>query len=72
MVGVLGRKGGPVETAWATALALQWLTANAAAFGDEWRIIAMKARQWLDRTLAQPVSGRSWTDEATRLLRPAS
>ena len=58
--------------AWATALALQWLTANAAAFGDEWRIIAMKARQWLDRTLARPVSGRSWTDEATRLLRPSS
>ncbi len=58
--------------AWATALALQWLTSNAAASGDEWRIVAMKARQWLDRTLAQSVSGRSWSDEAARLLRPPS
>ncbi len=58
--------------AWATALALQWLTSNAAAFGDEWRIVAMKARQWLDRTPARPVSGRSWADEAARLLRPSS
>jgi len=58
--------------AWATALALQWLTSNAAASGDEWRIVAMKARQWLDRTLARSVSGRSWSDEAARLLRPPS
>jgi len=31
-----------------------------------------EARQWLDRTLARPVSGQSWADEAARLLRPPS
>jgi len=56
--------------AWATALALQWLKSHAAASGDEWRIVAMKARQWLDCTLARPGSGQSWADEAARLLRP--
>lgn len=58
-----------ITRAWATALALHWLKANASALADEWRLIATKARLWLDRVSARPPSGRSWSDEAVRQLR---
>jgi Ca-activated chloride channel family protein len=57
-----------VSRAWATALALHWLNANAAVLNVEWRMIAAKARQWLDRLSERPASGRNWVDEAARVL----
>jgi hypothetical protein len=57
-----------IARAWATALALHWLKANASALTDEWRLIATKARLWLDRVSARPASGRSWSDDAARPL----
>jgi Vault protein inter-alpha-trypsin domain/von Willebrand factor type A domain len=57
-----------VSRAWATALALHWLETNAAALAAEWRLLATKARHWLDRVATQPSSGRSWSDEAARQL----
>jgi Ca-activated chloride channel family protein len=56
-----------VNRAWATALALHWLRAHANAFEGEWRMIAAKGRQWLDRVNVLPASGRSWSDEASRV-----
>jgi hypothetical protein len=58
-----------INHAWATALALHWLKANVAVLGEEWRMIAAKARRWLDRVSARPGSGHSWSDEAARLVR---
>jgi hypothetical protein len=58
-----------INRAWATALALHWLKANVAVLGEEWRMIAAKARRWLDRVSARPGSGRSWSDDAARLVR---
>jgi len=44
---------------WATALALALLTSKFADKKDEWEMIAMKARQWLD---SQPLEGHSTDD----------
>jgi Vault protein inter-alpha-trypsin domain/von Willebrand factor type A domain len=54
-----------IRRAWATALALHWLKTNAPALADEWRLIASKARHWLDSVSARPASGRTWSDEAS-------
>src|SRR4029450_5172674 len=48
-----------IRRAWATALALHWLKANAAALADEWRLIANKARHWLHCVSARPPRGRA-------------
>jgi Ca-activated chloride channel family protein len=60
-----------IRRAWATALALHWLKVNAAALADEWRLIANKARHWLDCVSARPASGRTWSDEASKQLKSA-
>jgi hypothetical protein len=52
----LQRADGSIRRAWATALTLHWLKANAAALADEWRLIANKARHWLDCVSARPAS----------------
>jgi Ca-activated chloride channel family protein len=57
-----------IETAWATALALAWLQEHAAAFEDEWKLLAGKARQWLARSPARTADGAPWVDVAARLL----
>ena len=54
--------------AWATALALAWLELHAPEAEGEWRLLAAKGRQWLDRVSAQPAGGGSWTDLSARLL----
>jgi hypothetical protein len=54
--------------AWATALALAWLGRNAPDAEDEWRLLAVKARKWLDSTAAVPPGGSSWIHEAERFL----
>jgi len=60
-------EAGEINRAWATAVALHWLKAHASALASEWRMIATKARDWLDRVSARPASGQSWNDEAARL-----
>ena len=67
----IGATGNPDEAcrAWATALALQWLEADAPALADEWRMLAAKGRTWLESVTAKSASGRSWSDEAARHLR---
>jgi Ca-activated chloride channel family protein len=67
----IGATGNPEEAgrAWATALALQWLEADVPALVDEWRLVAMKARVWLDAVTARPAGRRTWSDEAARHLR---
>ncbi len=64
----IGARGNPDEAgrAWATALALRWLEADAPALADEWRMLAAKGRTWLDSVTAKPASGRTWREEAAR------
>ena len=48
-----GASGNPddIRRAWATALALAWLSAYASDAEDEWRLLAAKGRAWLDLTI---------------------
>jgi hypothetical protein len=50
--------------AWATALAVSWLERNGAHAAGDWRLLALKARHWLDGVSAAPAGGRSWLDAA--------
>ena len=50
--------------AWATALALSWLERNAVHAAGDWRLLALKARRWLDGLSIAPSGGRSWLDAA--------
>ena len=43
-----------VLRAWATALAVVWLSRNARGAEDEWRLLASKAQRWLARTASVP------------------
>ncbi|HEY0871956.1 MAG TPA: VIT domain-containing protein [Vicinamibacterales bacterium] len=54
--------------AWATALALVWLELNAHDTRDEWRMLADKARRWLDRAAILPPDGADWLDSASRFI----
>jgi Ca-activated chloride channel family protein len=57
--------------AWATALALVWLDQHAGEVGDEWRLLANKARGWLNKVAAAPpASGQTWIQEAEAFMRP--
>jgi Vault protein inter-alpha-trypsin domain/von Willebrand factor type A domain len=57
-----------IKRAWATALALAWLRAHAADVEDQWRLLAAKARRWLDHVSAVPPDRGAWMDAAERLL----
>ncbi len=57
-----------VRRAWATALALEWLQANAADREDEWRLLANKARKWLDAVQALPPDSGTWHEAARQFL----
>ena len=57
-----------VRKAWATSLAIVWLEARAAQARNEWRLLAAKARRWLDGVQAQPPAGGRWIDAAEALL----
>jgi hypothetical protein len=54
--------------AWATALAIAWLRCHAAAFEDEWRMLADKGLRWLGATSARPPSGATWFELANRVV----
>jgi hypothetical protein len=68
--GLADASGDPEEVrrAWATALALTWLDEHARRVEVEWRLLAAKARSWLDRVTAAPGEGRTWIDAAGRFL----
>jgi Ca-activated chloride channel family protein len=55
--------------AWATALALVWLQAHAADTEALWRMLADKARRWLDAVGIVPLDGSPWADVARSFLR---
>jgi Ca-activated chloride channel family protein len=67
IVGATGSRS-EVECAWATALALAWLELHAAPAVDEWRLLAEKARHWLDAVGAAPPRRSSWPAAARRFL----
>jgi Ca-activated chloride channel family protein len=57
------------KRAWATALAIAWLERNAMDQQDEWRMLADKARRWLDSTNAVPPMGGRWVEAAREFVR---
>jgi hypothetical protein len=57
-----------VLRAWATALALAWLSKNARGVEDEWRLLAGKAKRWLDRTTCVPPRAATWVEEAAGVV----
>lgn len=65
-----GSTGAPedVRRAWATALALAWLHAHAMHVAAEWRLLAVKARRWVDGVRAAPPGGSTWIDTARQYL----
>jgi hypothetical protein len=67
MTGAQGRTD-EILQAWATALAIAWLRRHAAAFEDEWRMLADKGMRWLDRSSARPPSGDTWSELANRVV----
>jgi Ca-activated chloride channel family protein len=71
LVAVLdGAKGNRKDAmkAWATALALAWLHEHAQDAEDQWRLLAAKARRWLDTVPAWLRDGTKWMDAATAFL----
>jgi Ca-activated chloride channel family protein len=58
--------------AWATALAMAWLERNAEGAAAEWRLLALKARRWLDGLDAAFHDARLWLDAARAELGQAS
>jgi Vault protein inter-alpha-trypsin domain/von Willebrand factor type A domain len=58
-----------VRRAWATALALAWLGQQAHDVEHEWRLLAAKARTWLDHGRAVPADGGGWADAAAKFLK---
>jgi len=62
--------GDPAKAAraWATALALAWLEANAADSRTEWELLAEKAKAWLSRCGAKLAGGEDWLDAASPAL----
>jgi Ca-activated chloride channel family protein len=58
-------RGHRQERAFATALALAWLDRECADARDEWRLLADKAREQLDRT---PEGASAWLDRAAAVL----
>ena len=57
-----GAPGDPalLRRATATALALLWLEERAADAKGEWKLLARKARAWLDASGARPPGGGPW------------
>ena len=64
-----GKESASVRVAWATALALMWLEANASASRDEWRLLAEKTREWLAGVSAVPPAGGTWLQAAEKFFK---
>jgi hypothetical protein len=67
---VAGGSGGQsdLHRAWATALAVAWLELHAAEAAEQWRLIARKARKWIEDVDAVPPDRWAWHDAARRFL----
>ena len=52
--------------AWATALALAWLTTRVDDVRTEWQLIAEKGKRWLAKTAVRPSGAGDWMEHATR------
>jgi hypothetical protein len=65
-----GGSGSPsdLRRAWATALAITWLRVYAPAAEEEWSLLSLKARKWLDDANAVAPGGWTWLDAARRFL----
>jgi hypothetical protein len=66
---VVQRETQHVRKAWATALALVWLRTHARHVEEEWKMLAAKARTWLDDVDAVPPGRGAWVDAASDFLR---
>ena len=53
-----------MRRAWATALAIAWLTEHAADSEEQWRLLVAKARRFIGSVAAVPAGGDSWLDVA--------
>jgi Ca-activated chloride channel family protein len=58
-----------IRRAWATALALVWLSDHAREAEAEWRMLAAKARRFLDNAPVLPPSGGTWLEAAGEYCR---
>ena len=54
--------------AWATALAIAWLELEVPDAVDQWRLLAAKARTWLDDSAVPSPDGRPWMELAREFL----
>ena len=55
--------------AWATVVAIAWLERHAPAQVGEWRVLALKARRWLDAEFAgTPRDAATWLAAARSWL----
>jgi Ca-activated chloride channel homolog len=67
-----GGSGDEMRRAWATALALAWLTEHAPETEEEWRLLAAKARRFLESVAAVPAGGGTWLEMATKFEQHAT
>ena len=65
------REANGMEKAWATALAITWLEVQVPDAIDQWRLVAAKAREWLDRSAVASPDKRSWLELAHEFLSTA-
>jgi Ca-activated chloride channel family protein len=65
--GITGDRNDARKT-WATALALAWLEQQAYEVEHEWRLLAAKARKWLDNVQAVSADGGAWAEAAAKFL----
>jgi hypothetical protein len=65
--GITGDRNDARKT-WATALALAWLEQHAYEVEHEWRLLAAKARKWLDNVQAVSADGGAWAEAAAKFL----
>jgi hypothetical protein len=61
-----GQRDEQSRRALATALALAWLEKNAKDAAAEWRLLAKKARKWLDKCPTRPEGGKTWLEVGER------
>ena len=58
--------------AWATAIALTWLRDHAADSEEQWRLLAVKARRFLDAVRRPGANAKFWLEAARAFVRTAA
>jgi hypothetical protein len=61
-----------MRSAWATALALTWLGDHAADAEGQWRLLAGKARGFLDAVATTGFDAPAWMAAASTFMRTAA